>query len=520
MAVLNGGMTLYANQDTQESWSGTDDLDDYNNAIQGTNSESWNVAKNGTETGVMSKSANMVGAKYFTNYTSSNLTNAYTSIKTEVESSANNFESFTVADTTNRDVTGEFHPTVLQFGQGSTTGTLDLSAVSSLRVIIDNSASGNIRAVINNWIDTMWYGSGRTISGSTVSDKLFAESHTLDTTTNDNYDGCSEKFKSGIAYYTDVELNTTLGNSFSESITWAYQRNTDNNYTIKVTGTSEFKASNYVASDDGTGVTLNLDTSLSTLWGMGGGSLVGAGTTVFKVGQNVKGVVFTNRTSLTHNGANFENNTINTSGSTTVLSTGTFANNTFNKPTSTAVIATTLNDLDKNTFNSSGTLHAVNLGTISSTQSMNWDNFESGYTASSSGNETILVSVDSGITLTINVISGASTPSVYNTGLGTVTIVTASVPIKVTVNAGGSLYADASVYLKLISGDGGTVILNGVTDDLGVLATSYSGTTPVTIDSDISEVRSSSGSTPYQNYTLSGQITSNGYDVTAILSED
>lgn len=71
---------------------------------------------------------------------------------------------------------------------------------------------------------------------------------------------------------------------------------------------------------------------------------------------------------------------------------------------------------------SSGTGHGLNLGTISSTQSVSWGNTDTGYTDASSGNETILVNVDSGVTLTISVGDGASTPSVYNTGLGTVVI--------------------------------------------------------------------------------------------------
>ena len=75
------------------------------------------------------------------------------------------------------------------------------------------------------------------------------------------------------------------------------------------------------------------------------------------------------------------------------------------------------------TFNSSGTGHAVDLGTISTTHTVGWSNIDTGHTAASSGNETIVVSVDSGITLTVAVADGASTPSIYNTGLGTVLVV-------------------------------------------------------------------------------------------------
>jgi hypothetical protein len=56
---------------------------------------------------------------------------------------------------------------------------------------------------------------------------------------------------------------------------------------------------------------------------------------------------------------------------------------------------------------------------------MTWDNTESGYAATngSTGNETILVSVDSGQTLTINVAATGSTPTYKNDGSGTVSVV-------------------------------------------------------------------------------------------------
>ena len=65
MAVTNSGMTLYTNNDNEAGWNGTDGPDDYNNSIQGTNSEAWQVSKNSTETGTLTKSANMGTPKYF-----------------------------------------------------------------------------------------------------------------------------------------------------------------------------------------------------------------------------------------------------------------------------------------------------------------------------------------------------------------------------------------------------------------------------------------------------------------------
>ena len=57
MAITNSGMTLYTDNDNEGGWGGTDGPDDYNNAIQGTNSESWQVSKNSTDIGTLSRTA-------------------------------------------------------------------------------------------------------------------------------------------------------------------------------------------------------------------------------------------------------------------------------------------------------------------------------------------------------------------------------------------------------------------------------------------------------------------------------
>jgi len=106
-----------------------------------------------------------------------------------------------------------------------------------------------------------------------------------------------------------------------------------------------------------------------------------------------------------------------------------------NSTTAISLVLTNLNQITNCTFESDGTNHVVNLGTISSSISMNWNNYLTSYATNngSSGNEAILVSVASGQTLSINVGTGYSTPSVYNTGLGTVTVVSGQVTTSVTV---------------------------------------------------------------------------------------
>jgi len=155
-----------------------------------------------------------------------------------------------------------------------------------------------------------------------------------------------------------------------------------------------------------------------------------------------------------------------------------FTSCTFDAPSgAVCMTVNALNSVTKGTFNSDGTGHAVDLGTISSNVSMTWDNFESGYASSngSTGNETILVSVDSGVTLTINVATGASTPTYYNTGLGTVNVVSGSVSINIHVeDQSAADLAGALVYVDEDLEAAGNIV-NTTTNATGDVATSYSG---------------------------------------------
>lgn len=92
-----------------------------------------------------------------------------------------------------------------------------------------------------------------------------------------------------------------------------------------------------------------------------------------------------------------------------------------------SLLVSALGGVEDCSFFSDGSNHAINLGTISSNTSVDCNNFFIDYAASdgSTGNEVILVNVDSGITLTININSGYDIPTVYNTGTGTVTKVSA-----------------------------------------------------------------------------------------------
>lgn len=212
-------------------------------------------------------------------------------------------------------------------------------------------------------------------------------------------------------------------------------------------------------------------------------------------------------------------------GLITIESGGGLSGCTVSNSLATSALSTTsLNVLSVCSFVSDGTGHGVNLGTISSTQSMNWNNDDSGYTAASSGNETILVSVDNGITLTINVGSGYSTPSVYNTGTGTVSVVSGQVTTKVTVkHSDGSLLTtqNANVLLEAASGGPlsvGTDIIKGYTDINGEIQDirSFASDQPV-----VGWVRKGSGTPYYKQYDLQGTIdNASGLNLIAQMIDD
>ncbi len=111
-----------------------------------------------------------------------------------------------------------------------------------------------------------------------------------------------------------------------------------------------------------------------------------------------------------------------------------------------AMVVNLLSNIDSCTFVSDGTGHAVDLGTIGSTQALTWSNITTGYASSngSTGNEAIKVNVATGITLTINVTSGDS-PKYYNTAGSPGTIIIQA-PVVITFT-GIPTGTNARVYL-------------------------------------------------------------------------
>ena len=218
----------------------------------------------------------------------------------------------------------------------------------------------------------------------------------------------------------------------------------------------------------------------------------GLGITTLRAGVTATSCTWRDTDAITTNGA--------------TLDTCLITNNT----AAAAVIGDDLGDYTDCTWESDGTGHAIDLGTIAADATMGWDNYDSGYasTDGSTGNETIKVSVDSGKTLTINVGSGYTTPTIYNAGAGTVDVVSGQVTttIKVQDVTTGSVIQGARVYL--VADTGGplavdTVIFNELTDVGGEVTDTRSlgSNQPV-----VGRVRKATSGSLYKTSSIAGTI--------------
>lgn len=191
---------------------------------------------------------------------------------------------------------------------------------------------------------------------------------------------------------------------------------------------------------------LSIDTSVGNTSTFSGGSIKLTSTISCKSGDIFSGVVIGLYDARTLGLESYTSCTFDGSSTLTVGVTADFANTNIINGT-TAVDSVAIADLsyvDTNTFNSSGTNHAVNLTSIGG-GSMTWDatttNFDAGVTGSpvtptATGNEDIYITATSASDITINIATGATIPSVRVAGTftGNVNVVAGQVDFKFTVN--------------------------------------------------------------------------------------
>jgi len=188
-----------------------------------------------------------------------------------------------------------------------------------------------------------------------------------------------------------------------------------------------------------------IDTSTALTYIKNGGYIKYLSTLVGASGQEYNGVVFSVYNARSLGGESYNTCTFDGSATITVTGSADFANSNIINGTSgvDSVSAADTAYIASNTLNGSGSNYGVNLGTVTGTKSLSWNCLESGFTVGTTGSsvgvtptgkETIWVSVDNGVTLTINVGTGASTPSIANAGTGTVEVVAGLVTADWTVS--------------------------------------------------------------------------------------
>ena len=257
-------------------------------------------------------------------------------------------------------------------------------------------------------------------------------------------------------------------------------------------------------------------------------------------GANTKGNwVTTSATAVTFTGCVFTNmGTFGLSSAYTVLNStfrscdsvtqnGATLTGTIFDTSTTATGALIADDLDivtGCTFNSTASTgyHAVDLGTISATATVAWDNklnsVASEWTGSAGTtvgsnvdlNAAIDVNVASGQTLTIATTSASTIPTVQNSGSGTVIITANTVVVSVTVrdNDSGSLLSLAHVQLFKTS-DYSTVVLSGATSGTGIVQDpAYNYTSDEDVEGWVRQM--DIVGTDYVATNISGTITSSG----------
>lgn len=326
-------------------------------------------------------------------------------------------------------------------------GTLPtLTAITEFGFVLVHATSA--RNVANTYWDICTYCKGYEIYGGTSGDMItWLTLATADTGTTaskqyavvDLVKGGALYLNSGLFIGDSISTNDTYFDGTNQVIIFYDADEKTGLYKIvgtgNATGTTSIDLSGSVIKSASSPFLLDVSGTNVSDFTMNGAKVENASACIFKTGQGIDGTVFTDAGTFTIGGSNFDNNTVNLSGLITVTSVGSFSKNLINLSTTAVSVSCVSSDyLDDCSFVSDGSNHAVDLGTISANTSMSWNCMTTDYavTNGSTGNEVILVSVDNGITLTINVAVGYTSPTYYNTGTGTVVIVSS-----VTLTVGG-----------------------------------------------------------------------------------
>ena len=315
--TLTANLTTLTTNDNDGDWDGTDGPDSYNTHIQGTNSESWLVSKNNSETGTWDDGTTYDMSAANTHlyiWFKSDLTNYYTTVKVQITSTTNNYREYEIANQTTKLWGGAWKCFIMDLSGGTETGTFNSASVSSISIIVDNSSSGNIRSVTNNWIDAMRYGTGLTVTGTDF-DLTDVEAENS-TETNmygilQNIDGilfCQGKINIGDG------ATTTTFNSNNEVLVFSNQEVSEDLYNFKLSGsglTADVGALTLRAAGitDITRFYFDSNDTTSDIT-FTGSSVTRAGFIDFASGSDITNTVFNDVKQIDPSGAIFQKNTI------------------------------------------------------------------------------------------------------------------------------------------------------------------------------------------------------------------
>lgn len=353
----------------------------------------------------------------------------------------------------------------------ATSGTLNTAAVTTVTLRINTNTKP--RNGTNGWYDNWRFGDGLEINSDTTEAIDFTDVAVEDALVANAYDILQDT--DGVLF---CKGKLTLGNaaaakncnlvSLNETIYFI-----DRNVAADLYG---------IVGTEGTGATdIDITGLVCKTVGTSGAELdFSAAVTSF----SIDGSTFIDMGAMTFNTGTVINTKFNGCGTTSIATTQTFTGDTWiacgqidlnsGGKLTNCVVDSSLNasavltddpaDLVGTTFKSDGTGHAVNLGTVSSSTAMTWSSFDTGYAATdgSTGNETILINyTNTGTTLVINVAAGYSTPTVYNTGAGTVSVVAGQKTFSFTVSPSITAYEWRLYVDSGVSGQLGTTELAG-----------------------------------------------------------
>jgi hypothetical protein len=341
----------------------------------------------------------------------------------------------------------------------------NIAAITEIGFICD--VGGATTRFDNIVVDAIDVGTGLTFQGTTTTNKLLLEAATVDEAT---AIGVLSIINGIIFAQGSLEFSGTAQTSINETMVFTDTLLGAFTYQCDITGTVVFTNSSISAAGV---VNYNFDASGATSFNMTGGSLSNCNQLTVASGQTLDGVVLSNitaslMTSATATGCTWVGSGLVTQGGATIAGC-----NFDNSVTASSLLADAINIVTKNTFNSDGSNHAVEISGAAA--DFTWDNSLVGYetgvagtnvTTTATGNEAIWIRATTG-TVTISVSGTATTPSVRSDG-AQIDVVAGAI-INVTDLVTGT-------RVRVTQSDGVTQLFNGSESGGAVsFSTSYAG---------------------------------------------